>query len=182
MRGQKSATTVAVAPLPLVSSVEIYSVNVSPIIRRSTSELLIEGIARPTKILTVLFLIVPALMFFAGCTAQHISSGGNSKSGGTATILPHGVSLETVNGESVSMFSNGAEVPAGPVVAVFDVDQASYQLPDRAHSVLSIHFDAVAGMTYIITGRRGDGRLCAFPKLENGQPDLTSPAGCVTRE
>ena len=97
----------------------------------------------------------------------------------TATVLPQGVRLRSVNEVSVPATSSGATILPGKNVVEFTVDESNFNSPGPNGNVYSIEMVAEAGMTYAITGVRGDSRLCAFPLNESGMPTLTAPAGCA---
>lgn len=100
----------------------------------------------------------------------------------TAILLPQGCSLRTVNGIDVGNTSSGARVLEGQNEIELTVDESNFNSRGRDENRYKLRLDAKAGISYAITGRRGDGRLCAFPlDPGTGQPDLLSPAGCIAR-
>lgn len=88
-----------------------------------------------------------------------------------------------MNGKDVAATSSGATVLPGQNELEVSIDQSNFNLRDPNQARFKLRLDAKAGVTYAITGQRGDGRLCAFPlDPQNGLPDFRSPAGCLIRE
>ena len=101
----------------------------------------------------------------------------------TATVIAHGVSLIEVNGHQIGSTTSSVEVLAGQSEIKLKVDPSNFNAGDNTNRTYRILLQAEPGKEYIITGRRGNGRLCAFPKDEaTGQPNLMAPAGCITSD
>jgi hypothetical protein len=101
----------------------------------------------------------------------------------TATVIAHGVSLIEVNGRQIGSTTSAVEVLAGQSEIRLKVDSSNFNAGDNTDRTYRLLLQAEPGKEYIITGRRGNGRLCAFPKDEaTGQPNLLAPAGCITSE
>ena len=129
------------------------------------------------KFVITLFLLSMGLL---GCGTTKAYEGPSRSSDQVARLLAHGVRFHTVNGVSVSAFSSSVTVLPGKNVITLSTEPGSYTARDIENTELTIEFDAVAGTTYAVTGRRGEQRLCAFPiNSESGDIDLTKPAGCL---
>ena len=101
----------------------------------------------------------------------------------TATVISHGVSLIEVNGRQISSTTSAVEVLAGQSEIRLKVDPSNFNAGDNTNRTYRLILQAEPGKEYIITGRRGNGRLCAFLKDEaTGQPNLHAPAGCITSD
>lgn len=115
----------------------------------------------------------------SGCGVQKAYDG--SAPGGTALILAHGVNLVEVNGKEIGINTAEVEVLPGPAVIRLKMDRSNYNFGDN-EKIYRIDLPAEAGREYVITGRRGTGMLCAFPRDLRGAIDLGNPAACITKD
>ena len=98
-------------------------------------------------------------------------------------IKTQGVSVQEANGIRISPFSDKVEVLAGMNILILAVNPGNFGLSAAKSDTLRLTFNAAAGETYLVTARRGYGRLCAYPlKPTSGKPDFDRPAGCVLRQ
>ena len=127
------------------------------------------------RYLLITFLLISGLQ---ACGLQKAFSGPNKSKTNIAVVRGHGVSLRTINGNAISSMSSGAIILPGRNKIEFMIDGANYNSRGPDHSTYSLELLAEAGKEYIITGKRGDGRLCAWESV-NGSPDYGKPSGCV---
>ncbi len=132
-----------------------------------------------------LTLLVGAILLclINGCSGPTRAYSGSARAADeTALLRPQGVTMRKVNGVELSSTSSGATVLPGSNTVELTVDQSNFNAPDRAPTLYTLQLNAQSGVTYAITGARGDGRLCAFPLFpESGLPNFSSPAGCAVR-
>ena len=123
-------------------------------------------------------------LLVGGCSGPTQAYPGAARSASeTATLRPQGVSLVRVNGVAISMTSSGASVLPGNNDVELTIDASNFNSADKDTNIYKLRLDAQPGVTYAITGARGDGRLCAFPLYaDTGLPNFNSPAGCVYRD
>lgn len=134
-----------------------------------------------TMIFGFVLIVGTILITGTGCNPMRGYEGPARDRSEVAVVRGHGVRFHRVNGRSFGVTEAGVEVLPGQNVFELTIDSSNYSgvmLGDPG--VLTMTMNAEAGRNYYITGRRGDGRLCAFPVIAaTGDPDLTKPAGCV---
>ena len=127
-----------------------------------------------------LVLQITFLLFFSasGCGLQKAFSGPTRDSAQIAVVRGHGVSLMRINGNAISSMSSGAIILPGRNTVEFVIDGANYNSRGPDHNTYMLELFARPGTEYIITGKRGDGRLCAWEAV-NGSPNYKKPAACL---
>jgi hypothetical protein len=117
-----------------------------------------------------------------GCTgAQRGYDGPARESAEIAVVRTAGVTLEKVNGKKVGSTADAAEVLPGTNSIDFTINGGNYGLRTADYGLFTVDFNAEPGKSYVITGQRGDGKLCVWERFEDtGLPDLEKPAGCIS--
>jgi len=125
-------------------------------------------------------MILAVLMVGCGFT-KRAYEGSSRSSSEVANLRAHGVRIHTVNGMEIGSAVAEVEILPGKNEVAVSITQGNYNMLNRHDEVFKFSIEAKAGTTYSITGRRGDGRLCAWPIIpETGKPDFQHPAGCFT--
>lgn len=100
-----------------------------------------------------------------------------------AVVRGDGVKFLSVNGISLSDFSQEVEVLPGKNSITLSVNASNYIARAPEDPTFLLEFTAESAAKYVVTGRRGNGRLCAWKlNVQSGDPDFSSPAGCIVRQ
>ena len=132
---------------------------------------------------SVLFLAVScgAALLVSACSPAKGYSGPSKKPNQLAIIRAHGVTLHQVNGMEIGATSTGVLVLPGRNDLRLTINQSNYNDPGPNSKVYQLVVNAQAGKQYSVTGRRGDGRLCAWEIDERtGKPNFSRSAGCIS--
>lgn len=131
---------------------------------------------------TSLVILSSFLIFLHACSVVRGFSGGSANRADLAIVRGHGVFIERVNQTLISDTVSGVLVLPGRNEVDFTIDPSTFNSRGPDEHVYKIIFEAAPGTQYVITGQRGDGRLCAWPIVpESGDPDFSKPAGCAVR-
>ncbi len=123
---------------------------------------------------------IPCVSLLIGCTTTRGYDGPAQPKAQVATIKAHGVRFHSVNGKPVGVSSSTVEVLPGRNEIELTVDESNYVAGSESKLFL-LPLNVEAGKSYAVTGRRGDGRLCAWPIIpETGDPADRNAAGCIT--
>ena len=121
-----------------------------------------------------------AVAALIGCTTTRGYDGPAQPKNQVAVVKAHGVRFHRVNGKPVSVSSSTVELLPGRNEIELTVDESNYVAGSEA-KLFSLPLAVEAGKSYAVTGRRGNGRLCAWPIVpETGDPSDRNPAGCIT--
>lgn len=129
-------------------------------------------------------LIVTLLTACVAARPQRFYDGAPKPLGEVAVVRSHGATLKEVNGQRVDGDTSEVHVSPGPNVVRLSLNASNFNARDpEDRRLYRLDLDAKAGTTYIVTGRRGEARWCAFPVIPGtGRPDFYNPAACVVRE
>lgn len=131
-----------------------------------------------TKLHLILSCALIALL--SGCTTTRGYDGPAQPKDKVAVVKAHGVRFHRVNGKPVSVSSAGVELLPGRNEIELTVDESNY-VAGSDSKLFQLPLNVEAGKSYAVTGRRGDGRLCAWPIMpETGEPMDRNAAGCIT--
>jgi hypothetical protein len=125
------------------------------------------------------FLLFGLLLVCCSCGSTKGYKGPNDTGVETAQVKAHGVEFQRVNGIEVGINSSGLEILAGKNEIELTINASNYNDRGPNPKVYKIVMNAEPGMKYAVTGRRGSGKLCAFPLNDAGDPDFSAPAGCI---
>lgn len=100
-----------------------------------------------------------------------------------ARVRGEGVRFHSINDLSLGSFDGEIDVLPGKNSLRLSVNASNYVANPTADPVMRLDFEAAENTTYVVTGRRGDRRLCAW-RLDTGtgEPVFQNPAGCAVRE
>ncbi len=130
-----------------------------------------------------LTLTILCVLTLNGCLTTRAYDGPARSSSEVSRVKIHGGNFIRVNGISIGDSTSEVEVLAGRNVVELAVSATNFQARNEGEPVLKLALIAKPATNYIITGQRGDGRLCAWPVQEDtGDPDFSSPSGCVYRD
>lgn len=115
----------------------------------------------------------------SGCFTQRAYNDNPAEGVEPATVRGHGVTLEKVNSVPVSVNTARVEVLPGKNEVALTVNSSNFNYSERSGDVHTLVFEAAPGTDYVITARRGGGRVCAFPLSSSGDPRFNTPAGCI---
>lgn len=101
-----------------------------------------------------------------------------------AVVRAHGASLREVNGQPVRRDASEAHLAPGSNVILLSINASNFNAREPEDRRL-YRLDLVAepGASYVVTGRRGEARWCAWPvDRKSGQTVFQTPGACVTRQ
>lgn len=131
-------------------------------------------------ILTRKFPYFAIFITLSGCSLAKGYHGATLPDSELATLRGHGVTIHQVNDLEIGATAAGVSVPAGENRIYFTINASNYQDQGTITDLYEIKATVVAEKEYVITGQRGDGRVCAWLVSEtNGLPDFGQSAGCV---
>lgn len=131
--------------------------------------------------LCVLCLCVLCLTALSGCSLAKGYGGPEKQPNQLAIIRAHGVTLHQVNGIEIGATSAGVLVLPGRNQLQLTINQSNYNDPGPNTQLYELYVNAEAGKQYSVTGKRGDGRLCAWElDATTGEPNFSKAAGCIT--
>lgn len=118
-----------------------------------------------------------------GCAATKGYDGSAPSGTDVASVRADGVTFHSVNGKPVGMMSHGLEVLPGKSAIVLTVNASNFNSRGPSDPTFLLEFQAEPGANYVVTGQRGDGRVCAWRiNPDSGEPDTLRPAGCITQQ
>ncbi len=123
-----------------------------------------------------------ALLGLSGCSLKTMFDGESRPWDQVAVVRAYGVVIHRVNNKEFPSDGAGAVILPGTNKFIVSPQASNFQMLGGSDVQLSIVMVASAGVDYVITAQRGDGRLCAFPVAkETGLLDTAHPAGCASR-
>ena len=138
--------------------------------------------ARTSRLFLCVCLISFACLVVA-CSPAKGYQGPTKKPNQLAIVRGHGVTLHQVNGIEIGATSTGILVLPGRNELQLTINQSNYNTRGANTKVYQLIMNAEAGKQYSVTGKRGDGRLCAWEiDPATGQPNYSVSAGCIAAQ
>lgn len=118
-----------------------------------------------------------------GCSSTKGYDGVPGQGVQVANVRGNGCTFNAVNGKNLGSLVSSVEILPGKNEIVLTVDASNFNSRGPSDPTFKLIMDAQPGVNYVVTGRRGEGRLCAFPIIpDSGEPDFHHAAGCIVRE